>query len=257
MTRPANIEYAGGSNGPLPDEVLRTKLRNAPQWVTDEIDTFRETRGIPLLFPERRAAVATKAPARQAIPTKAPARAKPKAPAISATLVAAAAPGCSWPVQIVKNGLSMPEFISQAAWAKVVKDLRNGKHVPITMAHGGKQITTTGSTRFRYHQHPVIGLIVEVDLVSGDPLIIPSTGVSIGFRHARYHEAIIDGKRCRVVDELELTHIALLKRDETPAYRLARVKRCLPGLARETVIDLVIDTGRAIKAEWPSLLNPK
>jgi UPF0176 protein len=42
MTRPAHVEYAGGSNGPLPDEVLRTKLRNAPQWVTDEIDTFRE-----------------------------------------------------------------------------------------------------------------------------------------------------------------------------------------------------------------------
>jgi hypothetical protein len=58
-------------------------------------------------------------------------------------------------VQIVKNGLSMPEVISQAAWAKVVKDLRNGKHVPITMAHGGKQITNTGSTRFRYTQHPV------------------------------------------------------------------------------------------------------
>jgi hypothetical protein len=252
MTRPANIEYAGGGSQ-ITDDQLRVKLRNAPAWVLDDINQHRETRGLPPLFEKRVAAVQTKAPVKA--PAKVPTRAKQTGPAVSATLVAPAAPGVSWPTSIVKRGVELPEFISPIAWANVYKELRNGKSVPITHGHGGKTITHTGSTRFRCLNHPVVGLLMEVDLVSGDPLIIPSTGVSIGFRHARYHEAIIDGRRCRVVTELELRHIALLKRDETPAYRLARVRRCLPGLAHPATIDCIIDVGRAIKAEWPSLLK--
>jgi hypothetical protein len=249
-----HIEYAGGSSGPLPDEVLRTKLRNAPQWVLNDIEAYRETRNLPPLFAERRAAIATKAPARQAIPTKPPARAKPTAPAISATLVCAIAPGMSWPTPIVKRGTELPETISHAAWRKLAESLRQGLSVPVTHGHGGRQITSTSSTRFRFHHNAVAGLLCEIDLVKGDPIIVQSQGVSIGFRNAKHHEAWIDGRRCRVIDELELGHIAILERHDRPAYRLARVKRCLPGLARETTIDLIIDTGRAIKAEWPTLL---
>ena len=251
--RPANIEYAGGGCQ-ITDDQLRVKLRNAPRWVTDEIDSFRETRGIPPLFPERRAAITTKAPARQAVPTKPPARAKPTAPAITGTLVAAIAPGMSEPVSITKRGTEMPETISHAAWRKLAASLKKGLSVPITHGHHGRQITTTSSPRFRFHHHPVAGLICEVDLVKGDPVIVHWQGVSISFRNARHHEAFIDGRRCRVIDELELLHVAILDRDEMPAYSLARVRRCLPGLARECVIDVVIDCGKRIKREWPTLL---
>jgi hypothetical protein len=244
MKRPP-IEYAGTGGGPIPDEVLRVKLRNAPSWVLDDVQRYRETRNLPPLFAERRAAIATKAPA----------RAKPAAPAISATIVAAIAPGVSWPTPIVKRGVSMPETISKAAWAKVAASLRKGLTVAITHGHGGKVICTTGSARFRFHVHEVAGLIVEVDLVKNDPLILHGSGVSIGFRNARYHEAFIDGRRCRVIDELELGHIAVLPKDELPAYRLARVRRAMPGMAREAVLDAVIDCGQKIKAEWPSLLS--
>jgi hypothetical protein len=253
-SKPMHIEYAGGSNGPLPDEVLRTKLRNAPGWVLDEVEAYRETRNLPPLFARRTAAITTKAPARQAIPTKPPARSKPTAPAITGTLVAAIAPGMSEPVSITKRGTEMPETISHAAWRKLAASLRKGLSVPVTHGHGGRLITSTSSTRFRFDHHPVAGLICEVDLVKGDPMIVHWQGVSIGFRNARHHEAFIDGRRCRVVDELELQHVAILDRDEVPAYSLARVRRCLPGLARESVIDVVIDCGKRIKREWPTLL---
>ena len=235
ITKPQHVEYAGTAGGPLPDEQIRIKLRNAPKWVIDDIEQFRETRGMPPLFAERRAA-------------------KPAAPAITGTLVAAIAPGMSWPVSITKRGIEMPETVSHAAWRKLAASLRKGLSVPITHGHHGRQITSTSSPRFRFHHHPVAGLICEVDVVKGDPIIVHAQGVSIGFDNARHHEAWIDGQRCRVIDELTLTHIAILPRDEVPAYRLAKVRRCLPGLARECVIDTVIDCGKHIKQEWPTLL---
>jgi hypothetical protein len=187
------------------------------------------------------------------MPTKPPARAKPKAPSISATLVAAIAPGVSWPVSITKRGTELPETISPAAWRKVAASLRKGLSVPITHGHGGRQITTTSSPRFRFHDHALAGLICEVDVVKGDPIIVQAQGVSIGFDNVRHHEEFLDGQRCRVIDELTLTHIAFLPRDEVPAYRLAKAKRCLPGQARDGVIDLIIDIGKHFKHEWPQL----
>ena len=254
ITKPQHVEYAGTAGGPLPDEVVFAKLRNAPAWVHADVDGWRESRGLPRLFTKQTATITTKAPARQAITTKPPARAKPAAPAITGTLVAAIAPGMSEPVSITKRGTEMPETISHAAWRKLAASLKKGLSVPITHGHGGRLITSTSSTRFRFHHHPVAGLICEVDLVKGDPMIVHWQGVSIGFRNARHHEAFIDGRRCRVVDELELQHVAILDRDELPAYSLARVRRCLPGLARESVIDVVIDCGKRIKREWPTLL---
>jgi hypothetical protein len=160
----------------------------------------------------------------------------------------------SWPTPIVKRGTELPETISHAAWRKLAASLKKGLSVPITHGHGGKAICTTGSARFRFHHNAVAGLLCEIDLVKGDPIIVQSQGVSIGFRNAKHHEAWIDGRRCRVIDELELRHIAILERHDRPAYSLARVRRCLPGLAREATLDTVIDCGRRIKQEWPTLL---
>jgi hypothetical protein len=52
MTRPANLEFAGGS-GPLPDAVIQQKLRHAPRWVHVDVDRRREQRGLPPLFAVR------------------------------------------------------------------------------------------------------------------------------------------------------------------------------------------------------------
>jgi len=231
---PANIEYAfcGGPNQ------AATKLRNAPAWVHNRLGRRPAP---PALKP-----VAAKPVAAQ--------RTAPREPV--ATLLLALAPGVSLPVTLAGGSESLPEVISQRAWHGVLEQLAFGRQVAVQVGHGigRKVIATTGTTAVRCRLCATSGLVVSVDLFD-DNAVGPTRGASIAFRPRDYRRATIDGRTVRVVDSMELSHIAIIAgsdRDE-PVYPLAKIVRCKPGEAAARFFDLVGDTARAIHKASPGL----
>ncbi len=224
-----NIEYAAGFGGPAN---IAAKIRNAPLWVRTQI--ARQKTAAPPAAPK---------PA-----TPRPVAAKRTAP--RETLLIAAAPGLSRPVKLAGGTETLPEAISSRAWAGVMQQLADGPKVAIQRGHGlGRPVVaTTGSPNVRCHVCPTGGLFLSLDLHSGAHTGETWRGASIAFRPRRYRRATIDGRACRVIDAMELSHVALIAADDPtePSYGLARVVRCKPSESAARYLDLVCRTARAI-----------
>jgi hypothetical protein len=228
-----NVEYAAGSGGP---GNIATKLRNAPLWVRTQI--ARQKTAAPPAAPKHVAAKRT----------------TPRQPV--ATLLLALAPGVSQPVTLAGGSESLPETISTRAWKGVLEQLASGRQVAVQLGHGLARpiVATTGTPAVRCRLCATGGLMLQVDLFDAD-VVGPMKGASIAFRPRDYRRATIDGRACRVVDSLELSHIALIAADDRdePTYTLARVVRCRPKESAAKFFDLVGDTARAVHKANPGL----
>lgn len=231
---PTHVEYAlfGG-----PDQAA-TKLRHAPTWVHARIA-------------RRPAPPAVKPVAAKPIAVK---RTTPRQPV--ATLVMVCAPGVSRPVRLAGGSESLPETISPRAWRGVLEQLANGRRVPVQLGHQtlGTLVAATGTPRVRCRLCETGGLMLQVDLFDAD-VVGPVKGASIAFRPRDYRRANIDGRTVRVVDSMELSHIAIIAGSDptNPIYTLAKVVRCKPSEAAARFFDLVGDTARAIHKASPGL----
>jgi hypothetical protein len=236
------VEYAAFQTG---DFSLRQRLRGAPPAIRKNIDAARKAQGLAPLWGK-----ATPAP-------KPAARKAPKPPApVVATIVVALAPGLSAPVTTAGEAPNLPEMISQRGWRAVAKQLAAGKALPIVTAHrGGELIGYTVGPRFRFRVCPTVGGIIELDVRATDPAMPSGSGCSITFYAKAVRKEMIGKQLVRVIDDLELVHIALIRAGslERPAYAIASARRCKPAQASATVADLRIDIGRRILERWPTL----
>jgi hypothetical protein len=168
----------------------------------------------------------------------------------------ACAPGVSKPVTLVGGTESLPETISPRAWMGVLQQLASGRKVPIQMGHAtlGKLISATGTPRVRCRLCPTGGLMLAVDLFDAD-VVGPTKGASVAFRPLTYHRATVDGRTVRVIDSMELDHVAVIGANDptNPIYPLAKVVRCKPSESAGTLFRMVADTARAMGTTCPNL----
>jgi hypothetical protein len=218
---------------------LRHKLRGAPPNIRRAIDAARGKRGLAPLWASPPAA-----------PTKA------RTGGITSTLVVAVAPGLSSPIGLEGDALEVPEYISPRGWQSVADQLTRGGHVAIRTGHEGYRVLgyTTGM-RFRYRICPAAGMIFELDVRADDPLVPSGAGCSLAFRPREVRFEKIGGQTVRVLDEIELRHIAIIRKErpDRPVYGLARVVRCRPTDAKRTMDRMRLDLVREISAAWPGL----
>jgi hypothetical protein len=234
------IEYAATTTA-APEEMIRSKLRNAPEAIKRDFDRERERRGLSPLFAVERAASAVAAP---------PAAKPPRMIRLNLqrVLVGVAAPGLSKPAPIKGDEKIVPERIMPSAWACVERDLRAGKHFPILDGHAGAVIGTTDSPRFTWSIDPKIGLRFTLQH-SGEGTAWPAGGFcSIGMRARRWEHRFAAGGFVREIHEMSLAHIAILTpvNRAAPCYPLARVRSVKPDQAAREALRLLLDTRIAV-----------
>jgi hypothetical protein len=98
-------------------------------------------------------------------------------------------------------------------------------------------------------------MIFELDVRADDPLVPSGAGCSLAFRPREVRFEKIGGQTVRVLDEIELRHIAIIRKErpDRPVYGLARVVRCRPTDAKRTMDRMRLDLVREISAAWPGL----
>ncbi len=235
------IEYAAATNA-APDEMIRSKLRNAPEAIKRDFDRERERRGLSPLFAAERAASAVAAP---------PAAKPPRMIRVKSdrVLVGVAAPGLSRPVAVKTDPQIVCERVLPSAWACVERDLRAGKHFEIVDGHDGSLIARSDSADFRWSIDPKIGLRFELRH-SGDVLTWPARcHCSIGLRPTKFEHRFVRGKGLvREIVAMRLDHLAILTaaNRQTPAYPLARVISAPPDQAAREALRLLLDTRIAV-----------
>jgi hypothetical protein len=231
---PVEIEHAAFSG---PGAVASTKLRHAPAWVHAQL-------GNRISTPKAKPGAAKTKPAL-----------KTRSSAVSATLVMALAPGLSKPVALVGETVEIPEYVSARGWASVASQLKRDS-VPILTGHsGGKVLGFTKGPRFRYRLCETGGMLFALDVRPEDPIVPSGAGCSICFFPKSVRLEYVDGRAIRVLDEIELRHLAIIRmeRPERPVYPLARVVRCLPHEVNETMLRMRLDLARDLGAAWPAL----
>ena len=245
MTRPANIEYAGGGCQ-ITDDQLRVKLRNAPQWVKTDIEAYRERRGLPRLFATR-AGVAV---------SRSPAPAAPVRPKAVTSLTCLVAPGISEPLALRDGAPLMAEHITADAWRLALASIKDGRPCEIQCGHGDRAqvLGRSGTPAVRFVVTDTVGLVVTLDMRDADTGRRPDT-CSIGFKPLKYHVEHHRGLLIRVIDDLVLDHVALGERwNLQPAYPLARIARSMKWNARSACIDTVAATMADMRRQCPFIL---
>ena len=245
MTRPANIEYAGGA-GPLPDAVIQQKLRHAPRWVHVDVDRRREQRGLPPLFAVRAGAAVSRSPA-PAAPVK---------PNVVHTLTILCAPGLSSLTEVGKSKRQLPEVITLAAWRTMLEAIEGGRHIPIQCGHGDAAhvLARSDSPRCRFMLSSAVGLVCQVDLLDTDEGRRPDA-CSIALRTLKYSEERRGGRVIRFIEDAVLDHVAVFERSVMePVYPLARVVRSTKGYARTAGLDAMTACIGKIQKATPWLL---
>lgn len=203
----AKIEYASngyvvGANGVSTRDVLRTKLRHAP-------DAIKRT--FPTVFPELANPGAGGTSSRfGGVRTS-------KSPAVG-FLVGTLAPGLSEPVRNPLDGQTLPEVFTRKAWESMLADVAEGQRVELRFGHHGNPVASTDRGTLRFEIHPAVGAMFEARFNADDPIHsvffhdVPKTGadVSIGFRRARSKLVTFRGQTIRVVHQAELVHVAVI-----------------------------------------------
>jgi len=203
----ANIEYASngyliGAGGVSTRDVLRTKLRHAP-------DAIKRT--FPTVFPELAKPGAGGTSSRfGGVRTS-------KSPAIG-FLVGSLAPGLSEPVFNQLDGQTLPEVFTRKAWESMLADVAEGRRGELRFGHYGNPVASTDRGTLRFEIHPAVGAMFEARFNANDPIHnvffhdVPRSGadVSIGFCRSRSKLVTFRGQTMRVVHQAELRHVAII-----------------------------------------------
>lgn len=202
------IEY-GGAGLRLTPEQIAVKLRNAPRWVRE------------------RAAVAS-----QARPA-APASVQPPAPASRnlwreiGWVAGTCCPGVSSAAHAAKDGRSLPEQFTDAAWRSMLEQVQARTNpVRLTWGHGGPTIATTEDRGLSFRVSDPVGVLIGLEFHARLPdselgqrvlaAAADGLGVSIGYHSARQWIIDRDGVgEVRVVDDCVLDHVAVLPPSST------------------------------------------
>jgi hypothetical protein len=96
--------------------------------------------------------------------------------------------------------------------------------------------------------------MLAVDLFEADA-VGPTKGASISFRPLAHHRATVNGRTVRVIDAMQLDHVAVIGAGDptNPIYPLAKVIRCKPNESAGKLFELVADTARSMGKTCPGL----
>lgn len=197
---------------------LRAKARNAPVSVKLGIDRDRQRRGLAPLWAELRST---------------------SRPTGRVFVFGCAAPGVSVPVAAALDGELVPERVVPSAYAGSIRDAKHGKiEVSLVDGHGqgAAVLATTDADSLVLSCNDTTGLVVRASLNVREHAEFLAdvyggrVGLSISFlprRMAIEHE---QGRRVRVIRELELVNVAAIrehKEQGQPAYRHAKLYAAL------------------------------
>jgi HK97 family phage prohead protease len=221
MSRPDNIEFAGGTTIEHIDASRRGILSRAPAWWRQLAERGTST--------QPAAAPAKASPAKPSAPSP---QQRSQLPVIG-WVAGTCCPGVSRPAFAVHDGEKLPEQFTPNALEGILRQVRSTTgSVPLTWGHDGPFVATTAGLDLVFRMDRLCGLEFEArlrDTPAGRKALAEvdgrSLGVSIGFDKTKSWIVERDGVgRMRVVDEARLHHIAILPRSATlrPAYSAAR-----------------------------------
>jgi hypothetical protein len=215
VSRPDNIEFAGGITVEAINASRRGILSRAPAWWRQLAE-----RGRP-------AAADPRGPA-------APKRAAPaKAAPVVGWLAGVCCPGVSKPVLGHADGETLPEQFTPRAWDSMLAQVRACKiDVPLTLGHGGPVLAATRGLDLVFTMDRTMGLEFTArlrDTAACRKLLAEigplGWGVSIGFTRGKQWTVERDGiGRVRVIDDAVLDHVAVVPAgtNRRAAYPAAR-----------------------------------
>ena len=219
MSRPHNIEFAGGTTIEHVDASRRSILSRAPLWWRQlaERGTTRQA--------DPRGPAAAAPPVRASRPVNKP------APVIG-WVAGVCCPGVSRPAHSTEDGETLPEQFTPRCMESILAQARSGSAIVLTWNHDGPVIASSRDLDLLFRMDRITGLEFEArlrDTPLGRKVLAEidgrSLGVSIGFHKTRSWIVDRDGiGRMRVVDECRLHHVAVLERTATlrPIYSGAR-----------------------------------
>ena len=129
------------------------------------------------------------------------------------------APGLSAPVYSERDAERLPEQFTPRCWQQILREIKAGKQVKLTLGHHGKTLASTPlDLMFRLHNVFGMGLRFSARLNCGvlpaaaaSALLGGGCGVSIGFGKPKGWMTERSGiGRVRVIDECVLDHIAII-----------------------------------------------
>jgi hypothetical protein len=130
-----------------------------------------------------------------------------------------AAPGLSVPVYSERDAERLPEQLTPECWQHILRDIKAGTRVNLTLGHYGKVLASTPlDLMFRLHGVFGMGLRFSARLNAGtlpaaaaNALLSGGCGVSIGFGKPKGWVTERSGiGRVRVINECVLEHIAII-----------------------------------------------
>lgn len=217
MSRPDNIEFAGGVALEHINASRRGILSRAPAWWRQLAE-----RGASTLADPRGPA----APVRASRPVNKP------APVIG-WMAGVCCPGVSRPALGHRDGEHLPEQFTPRAWDAILEEVRSCKRdVPLTLGHDGPVLATTRSLDLVFTMDQTLGLQFEARLRDTPEcrkmlaeIGAIGWGVSIGF--TKGSQWIVERSgigRVRVIDGAELHHVAVIdtRSNRRAAYTGAR-----------------------------------
>lgn len=219
MSRPENVEYAGGTTMEHIDANRRGILSRAPAWWRQLAERGASRQADP------RGPAAAPLPARSSRPVN---RATP----VIGWVAGVCCPGVSRPAFAHQDGETLPEQFTPRCMESIAAQARSGSTIALTLNHDGPVIASSRDLDLLFRMDRITGLEFEArlrDTELGRKVLAEidgrSLGVSIGFDKTKSWIVDRDGVgRMRVVDECRLHHVAVLPRTATlrPIYSGAR-----------------------------------
>lgn len=212
MSKPPGYEIAAAND----DAALRSKCRNAPAKIKLVIDQGRLRRGLPPLWDARELRSTLR-------------------PSGLVAVIGCASPGVSVPVAAALDGEVVPERVLPSAYAGSIRAAKLGRAaVELVDGHGddARVLANTDDDSLVLSNNSTTGLVVRANLHVRDhaellaDVYAGRAGLSISFAPRRMSIVRERGRRVRVVEELELVDVAVIRagRDQgVPAYRYARL----------------------------------
>ena len=220
MSRPDNIEFAGGTTREHINASRRGILSRAPAWWRKLAEQGTPRQADP------RGPAAAPPPVRSTPPVSRP------APVIG-WMAGVCCPGVSKPALGATDGERLPEQFTPRAWNAILEQVRTlSREVPLTLGHDGPVLATTRGLDLVFTMEPTMGLQFEARLRDTaecrkvlDGIGAGGWGVSIGFtKGSQWIVERAGAGRVRVIDGCELDHVAVIdtRTNRRAAYNGAR-----------------------------------
>lgn len=216
MSKPRGYEIAATNN----DATLRSKCRNAPPRIKLLVDRGRQRHGLPPLW--------------DAVELRSRMR-----PSGLVAVFGCASPGVSVPVAAALDGELVPERVEPSAYADSIRDAERGViDVKLVDGHwpGAAVLASTDDETLKLSSNDSTGLVLRANLHVREhseflaDVYAGRVGLSISFRPRRMAVERENGRRVRVIRELDLVDVAAIrehKEQGRPAYRHARLYAAL------------------------------